>query len=345
MKGTPPISFRSILCPVDFSTHSRAALRQAIAIAQRFRSRITVMFVNDPLLLTAASRLSGGRDRFIDRTRVELSRLIARSTATVGRTDDEARVIVTTGDPADEILRTAKRLRSDLIVMGTHGLGGFKKLFFGSTTEQVLRRVTIPVLAIPPATRARRSRTALAIRRVIAPLDLAGEWQSDAVRAANVAEALDAELVLVHILAPIQTPPWLSSKPGAADRRRVATATNALERVGAKLSSKLTITSRVLLGNPAHEIAQLTTGSPSLVVMSLRGGAGVWGARRGSIAYHVLTHAATAVLTLPRRRLGGRMSTRLSKAATGALTERDRIEMAGIDALLSFASTPRRRSS
>ena len=73
--------------------------------------------------------------------------------------------------------------------------------------------------------------------------------------------------------------------------------------------------------------------------MSLRGTAGIWGGRRGSIAYHVLTHSSTPVLTLPRRRLGGRLSTRLSKAVTGALSERDRIEMAGIDALLSLGST------
>jgi hypothetical protein len=76
--------------------------------------------------------------------------------------------------------------------------------------------------------------------------------------------------------------------------------------------------------------------------MSLRGGAGVWGARRGSIAYHVLTHSSTPVLTMPRRRLGGRFTARLSKVVGRALRERDRVEMAGIDALLSTASTRRR---
>ena len=182
----------------------------------------------------------------------------------------------------------------------------------------------------------------MAIRRVLAPLDLAGEWQSDAVRAANVAAAFDAELVLVHVLAQIQTPPWLRLRIGATGRRRVEAARRALERVKARLSSDLTITSRVLEGNPAHEIARLTTGSRSLIVMSLRGGAGVWGARRGAIAYHVLTHSSTPVLTLPRRRLGGRFSTRLSKAVSGVLSTRDRAEMAGIDAVLSIASSRKR---
>jgi nucleotide-binding universal stress UspA family protein len=300
------------------------------------------MFVNDPLLLIAASG-SSGRDQFIERTRVELARFVTRSMVTGRPMENEIDFVVATGAPADEILRTARRLRSDLIVMGTHGLSGFKKLFFGSITEQVLRRVTIPVLAIPPSKRTRPKGTRpMAIRRVIAPLDLAGEWQSDAIRAASVAAAFDAELVLVHVLAQVQTPPWLRSTVGASDRRRVETVRKALERARTKFPSDLKVTSRVLEGNPAHEIAQVTTGSLSLVVMSLRGGAGDWGARRGSIAYHVLTNAATPVLTLPRRRLGGRFLTRLSSAVTRALSERDRIEMAGIDALLSSGSTRRR---
>lgn len=338
------MTFRSILCPVDFSTHSRDALQHAVETARRFGGRVTVMFVNDPLLLITASRSSGGRRQFVERTRLELARFVTRSIATVPRMQDEITILVATGHPADEILRTAKRLRSDLIVIGTQGLSGFQKLFFGSTTEQVLRRVAIPVLAIPPSKGRRGKRIRpMAIRRILAPLDLAGLWQSDAIRAAHVAAAFDAELVLVHVLAPIQTPPWLRSSIHSTDRRRMDTARRALERVTTKLSSDLHMTSRVLEGNPAHEIAQLTRGSPSLVVMSLRGGAGVWGARRGSIAYHVLTHSSTPVLTLPRRRLGGRFSARLSKAVTDALSERDRVEMAGIDALLSAAS-PRRRA-
>ena len=73
-----------------------------------------------------------------------------------------------------------------------------------------------------------------------------------------------------------------------------------------RLSSDLEISSRVLTGNPADEIAKLSKRSSTLVVMSLREGSGILGARRGSIAYHVLTHSSTPVLALPRRRLGVR---------------------------------------
>jgi nucleotide-binding universal stress UspA family protein len=345
MDRRPAIRFRSILCPVDFSAHSRTALQHAAAAAHRFGGRITVLFVNDALLAAAASRSAAGRLRFAERARIELGRFAARSIAAGGPPTSEVALAVATGNPADEILAAARRLRSDLIVIGTQGLSGFQKLFFGSTTEQVLRRARIPVLAVPAAKRIRRGATApLQIQRVLAPIDLAGEWQPDAARAANLAAAFGAELVLVHVVAHVQAPPWLRQPPGATDRRRLTAASRALDRVRTKLAPDLATMTRVLVGNPADEIARLTTGSPALVVMSLRGGAGVWGARRGSIAYHVLTHASTPVLALPRQRLGGHLSTRLSRAISTALTRRDRIELAGIDALLSMASSRKRRS-
>src|SRR5579864_2285168 len=128
-RSTPAMTFRSILCPVDFSRHAGAALQHAAATAHRFGGGLTVMFVNDPLLLSAASRLSGGRRQFVERTRVELARFVKRTIATRPRTENQIALVVVTGKPADEILRTAKRLRSDLIVIGTQGLGGFQRMF------------------------------------------------------------------------------------------------------------------------------------------------------------------------------------------------------------------------
>jgi nucleotide-binding universal stress UspA family protein len=296
------MTFRSILCPIDFSSHSREALQHAVAIAKRFGGRVAVMFVEDPLLAAAMSGSSARK--LIARTRIELERFVTRSIAPLRPVQNEIAHVVATGNPADEILRAAKRSRSDLIVIGTQGLSGFRKLFFGSTTEQVLRQVDIPVLAIPPSKRSRsKGAHPMTIGRVIAPLDLTGEWQSDAMRAAKVAAAFGAELLLVHVLTPIQAPPWLGSAARGTDRQRVERARAALDRIATRLSSDHEISCRVVTGNPADEIAKLSKGATSLAVMSLREDSGVWGARRGSIAYRVLTHSSTPVLALPRRRL------------------------------------------
>src|SRR4051812_46322454 len=138
--------FRSILCPVDFSKQSADALRCAVAI--RGGGRVTVLTVIDPLLLAAAGAVYHTRRDFLRRTRVELEEFVSRSVGADGR---HVHRVVGQGDAADAILKAAKRLKSDLIVMGTHGMTGVERLFVGSTTEQVLRRVTIPVLAVPRA--------------------------------------------------------------------------------------------------------------------------------------------------------------------------------------------------
>ena len=117
----------------------------------------------------------------------------------------------------------------------------------------------------------------------------------------------------------------------------MAKATRALEHVTRQLGVGVRASCSVVLGDPAHEIARLAQRGSPLVVMSLRGTRGLWG-RRGAIAYRVLTHSATPVLGLPRRQIGGPLATRLRRAVNETLIARDRIEMAGIDALFSAAS-------
>jgi nucleotide-binding universal stress UspA family protein len=334
------VTFRSILCPVDFSPESRKALQYAAVVAHRFGGRVTVMFVNDQLMLAAAGAAYRGRRQFVDRTKVELTNFVKRATRSVPGQQEDFASIVSTGNPAEEILRQARKRRSDLVVMGSHGLSGIPRVFFGSTTERVLRTTNVPVLAIPPSIASRTKSVGLAdVRRIIAPIDLAGEWRSDAIRAAAIAGEFDAKLLLVHVLARVRMPPWLRAGARSNDTRRIDKAKMALERVRTKLFFGLqSIATMVIIGNPAAEIARLTTSRQALVVMSLRGTAGVWGMRRGSIAYHVLTHSSTPVLALPRRRIGGRFAVRATRAINEVLTARDRAEIAGIDALMSIAA-------
>jgi len=110
-----------------------------------------------------------------------------------------------------------------------------------------------------------------------------------------------------------------------------------LERVTRQFGAGLNASCHVSVGDPTDQIAMLTRRGSPLLVMSLRGTAGLWG-RRGAIAYGVLTHSSTPVLALPRRRIGGRLSARLKRTIDETLAARDRVEIAGIDALLSTAT-------
>jgi len=143
------LTVRSLLCPVDFSEQSRQALLWASAIAQYRGGELTVLSVVEPLLAQAAGIRLG-----VDLTRTEVEpvlREFVEATLPEGvRQTSHVRMEVTVGAPWEAILQTARGLKAGLIVMGTHGLGGFRKLLFGSTTEQVLRRAEWPVLAVPP---------------------------------------------------------------------------------------------------------------------------------------------------------------------------------------------------
>lgn len=138
----------TILCPVDFSDASRGALRYAGAIADHFGASVVALTVEDPLF-TEAVALDTGHRADPEATRRELSRFVAR--ALDGTRLEAAGVTcdVGFGKPAAVILHTARVRHCELIVMSTHGLTGMRKMFFGSTTERVLRETAVPVLTTP----------------------------------------------------------------------------------------------------------------------------------------------------------------------------------------------------
>ena len=141
------MSFSSILCPVDLSPSARGALVVARVMADRFDAHLTILFVDDPLLSQAAQKFD--EDELARRTQAELARFVEEAIGPRDRCGYE----MVAGDPASEIINAVDRLAAGLIVMGTQGSSGPKRLFFGSTADAVLKRSTIPVLVVPPKTR------------------------------------------------------------------------------------------------------------------------------------------------------------------------------------------------
>jgi universal stress protein A len=139
--------FRRVLCPVDFSKVSRTALRAAAGLARASRGRLTVLFVDDLLLVAAAAAAHDTRAS-AQNTRAALDRFIQQVLPARAQ-PLRLRAVVAVGTPADEILKSARRPAADLIVMGTRGMGGVARLLLGTTAEAVLRRARIPVLAVP----------------------------------------------------------------------------------------------------------------------------------------------------------------------------------------------------
>jgi nucleotide-binding universal stress UspA family protein len=300
--------FSSVLCPVDFSNHSSAALRFAAAMARRARASLQVLYVNDPLLVAAAaagydeSALGAASER-------ELRRFVSSTVPAAATRQLHPTFVTALGKPAREIRRTVERSGHDLVVVGTKGLNGARRLLLGSTTSEILRRARVPVLAVPPADdRTGRSsvRASWPGGTVVAAIELGARALDDVRRAADVARWFDAALVLVHVVPLPATPSWVSSDIEALLRARCRKAERALDKARAAASG-VTTSVVVRLGYPPDEIAAVAAEQKAgLIIMSLRGRSGLFGEPAGSCTYQVLCHGAAPVLALPDARKGGR---------------------------------------
>jgi nucleotide-binding universal stress UspA family protein len=142
--------FKSVLCPVDFSEHSERALGYAIDLAALTGAHLTIMTAVDPFL-EAASSAAGHSQALTQQTQEEMQQLLGRLGAARGRLREAPGIAVVTGDAGTEIVNQIAECQADVVVMGTQGLGGAKRLMFGSTTDKVLRTSPVPVLAVPPS--------------------------------------------------------------------------------------------------------------------------------------------------------------------------------------------------
>ena len=293
-------SRQSLLCPIDFSNPSRAALRYATAIAERFQMRLTLLTVNDPLLAEAAA-LRAGPEWLPGDSERELRRFFDQTFEHRVLFPTPVDVLVTEGQPAQEILRVAREQRSDLIVMSTHGLTGVRKLFFGATTERVLRETDIPVLvtpAIEPGPLFLEDVRHL-VSRVLAPVDLSGASRHQVEVAGALASAVGVPLLVAHVVEPLRFPSPPGVRKPNVDAERRARAEDALERLVAGLRVPVMLEAITAFGDPAEEIAKIARERHAgLVVIGLHASP-VAGPRMGSVTYRVLCLAQVPVLALP----------------------------------------------
>jgi universal stress protein A len=290
----------TILCPVDFSDASRGALRYASAIAEHFGSRLVILAVEDPLL-TEAVDLGTGVVWDPEDTRRELSRFVSKALHGDSLKGVDVHYEVTVGKPAKQILHVAREQACDLIVMSTHGLTGMRKLFFGSTTERVLRETTIPVLATPPTAEGPASLEEIRriVGRILVPVDLSAASLRQVQIARGVAEALTVPLIVTFVVEPIRSPLAARIHLTGIELERRTRAEDALNELLATVPRRMHPEALVAYGDPAEEIAKIARDRQAgLIVLGLHGSP-MLGPRMGSVTYRVLCLAPALVLALP----------------------------------------------
>lgn len=290
----------AILCPIDFSDASRGALRYARTIAEHRGGRLVILAVEDPLL-TEAAALGTGAAWNSDDTRHELAQFASSALHGYRLEESAVEYAIRVGTPAREILQVAREADCALIVMSTRGLTGMRKMFFGSTTERVLRETAIPVLATPPADEGPGSFEDLRKRvgRILVPVNLTAASQPQLEAARRIAEALNVPYLATSVVEPVRSPLAAKLHLPSIELERRTRAEDALAALLAEVPEADHAEALVAYGDPAEEIAKIARDRRAgLIVIGLHGSP-MLGRHMGSVTYRVLCLAPALVLALP----------------------------------------------
>lgn len=185
-----------ILCPVDLSDVSRHAIDHAVLLARWYKARIAALHVWNPMVIPMADFTVVGTVPPPVLTADEFNEVHAQVLACFAAAAPiDVEVFVENGHVANQILARANALPADLIVIGTHGAGGFQHLVLGSVTEKVLRQATCPVLTVPPHA---RTTSKLPYKRILCPVDFSDSSLAALQFAFSMAQEGDAEVTILH---------------------------------------------------------------------------------------------------------------------------------------------------
>src|SRR5262249_52621534 len=142
------LPIKTILHPTDFSGPSEYAFQVACSLARDYGAKLVVLHVDMPPVTIGEVISYMEPEDYKEKLWAEFHRLEASEP---GIRDLRVETKLVEGNPAKEILKTAREIKPELIVMGTHGRTGLGRLLMGSVAEEVVRKSAFPVLTVKTA--------------------------------------------------------------------------------------------------------------------------------------------------------------------------------------------------
>ncbi|HET7871160.1 MAG TPA: universal stress protein [Terriglobales bacterium] len=193
----PRIHLKRILYATDFSCSALAALPTVCALARHYGSEVYVQHVSAtlPYVMAAPEAICLAEEKSERAIRAEMEKLLRQEPMKGLAT----KLLISSGDPAEEILRAVRDNEIDLAVAATHGRTGFMRLLMGSLAEELFRILPCPMLTVGPHLDQRFQRPE-AVRKIVCAMDLSAESRAVFPVVASLAAEFRAGIVLVHVL-------------------------------------------------------------------------------------------------------------------------------------------------
>ncbi|HEY0873563.1 MAG TPA: universal stress protein [Vicinamibacterales bacterium] len=293
--------FKHILCPVDFSDTTNPALAHAAALSRWYGARLTVLHVVPTFEPMQVRSALGAPVQFMTPpAREQVLEEMRRQLEPAGVLP-KAHLIAEAGDASATIVDQALKTKADLIVIGTHGRRGFKRLLLGSVAETVLHEAPCPVLTVSPHTTA--ASADVTFKRILCPVDFSPGALQALGFALQLARQAGGLVTLLHAIE------WLPEEEPRAYAHfnvpeiRGQLVQDARERlrslVDKESSAFCEIEDMVVIGRAHREILRAAEAAPAdLIVMGAQGRGGVGLALFGSTTQQVVRGASCPVLTV-----------------------------------------------
>lgn len=288
-----------ILVARDFSPSSDRAMDYAMDLARRTGAEVHMMTVRvrqrDPL---EAPKIS---DEPID----ELQERFAERNLALLRERGydveqwQIRHHVERGDAAAPVLLDfATRKEMDVVVMGTRGQRGIRRMMAGSVAEEVVREAPCPVMTVRVNEEANPAQPD--VQRILVPIDFSDPCRNAYRYAGNVAALYEVPVRLVHVVEEPSVPEVYDVTPAQIATREVQTrAERALEEWASELRDEgHEISTVVHRGDPEDAIPRAASRPDDLIVMATRGLSGLQRLVMGSVARGVVRSAPCPVITV-----------------------------------------------
>jgi nucleotide-binding universal stress UspA family protein len=288
-------SFETILVAVDFSENAVHAFRVACSLAVAAQTRLTVLHVVAPAL-AAEERASPGQAAAWASGAEDLHRSLKCQMREVYSPNRAIDVEYRTaeGDAAREILRVADEIQADLIVTGTHGRTGLRRLLAGSVAATVLVKAHCSVLALRAGHGEHKPG---AVQTILHPTDFSRASEAALQVARSLARDHGARLIVLHVV-PLDV--YLDGKMAVEiDTRDYQ---DSLNRIRKRLDGpdlKHPVETRLVRGFEAEEILREAADfACDLIVMGTHRRTGLRRVLMGNTAESVLPKAHCPVLVV-----------------------------------------------
>jgi nucleotide-binding universal stress UspA family protein len=283
---SPTTKLRNILFATDFSADSMHAAPYVAAMASKLGASVYLCHVvtPDPWVAMAPEAAPGLYEGLKEQAAAQLTALAhAREFAGFG-----PKTVVGSGPIEDALCNIVRENKIDLVVAGTHGRTGMRKLLMGSVVEEICRVAACPVLTVGPGLTPGRE---IKFNRIVFPTDLSEDSKKILPHLRRIAQEYNAQITVLHVM-----PEELITNPDAQKlaepiRRNMM---HMFEAELAGLNPEFLVgfgetVETVLRTARAKEAGLITMGIHNAFLPGVQ--------LRSSVAYRIITNAPCPVLT------------------------------------------------